>query len=307
VRERRDSIVGADKAHRPADGSIECPLDASAEVRQNRLQLPSAQLDWVQVEGAKRQEQQGGSGRLAAGVRHLACPHVVEDHDVAEPQLPSQRSFDERLRDFGVGRPLNGHHRAHALEVKPPHHRDDGARAAWHVPQCSIATGCARVVTRHRDVAAGPVQEHEPMRVERLGDLDEPAAQFLDARTCLLRCAQELLGDLVWSGFSLTISLTGSHSSGAARLGFAFLWGSGSRLPVSRCGRFHRGGPWPRQLRRVPQPRGPSCSQGAHHPLTQIHRVRPRHSPSWVHQIRTAGSGYRQALSIETMMRRGYG
>src|SRR6266545_1303377 len=272
VLEPADGIGPADEVHRAADRRVERIVRTGAEFLQDRLQLAPAELDRVQVRRVGRQVQDGGASRRyeAPDVRRLVGADVVEDDDVAGPQLADQHALEKGLEDFAVGRALDRHHRAHAGHVERANHRGDSARVAGHRPQGSLATRRPRVVARHCDVAARLIDEDEAARIERLGEIDEPAPQFLDPRLGLLGCGQALFFRVsaslsrirfiedrltlrpvrrwnshatswsVRSAFSSMIARTTAYCSGATRGGFPPPPRFRSSEPVSRFRRFQR-------------------------------------------------------------------
>jgi hypothetical protein len=79
--------------------------------------------------------------------------------DLAREQV-DDRDEKQKAADHGQVRRVGGPNGGNGL---------DGDR--WQHP---LATRCSRVVARHSDVAACLVEEDEPVRVDRLRDVDEP-------------------------------------------------------------------------------------------------------------------------------------
>jgi hypothetical protein len=205
----------------------------------------------------------------AANVHRPVCADVVEDHDVTGLQLSKKDGFQEGLEDLTVGRTFDGHHGANPANIERAEHGRDLAAVLRNAPVRALASRRACVLARHRDVAAGLVDEHEPGRIDTLRELDELAAELLDARLALLYRGEALLFFRVsaslrrirfiddrltlrlvrrwnshatsWSvrsGFSSTMARTTEYCSGATRGGLPPPNGLWSSAPVSRRRRF---------------------------------------------------------------------
>jgi len=194
VAEPGGSIRPVDKVHRPANRVIERIVRPGAELPKQGLQLAPAELDGVQVWRVRGQVQNVGPSAVdeAPDLSRPMGAHVVEHDDVAGLQLPEEEALEEGLENLRVGGALDGHHRADPHHVERPDHRRDRSSVARDDPARALAARGAGVRARHGDVAACLVDEHEPVGVEALRELDELAPEGLDAGLALLNGGQTL-------------------------------------------------------------------------------------------------------------------
>jgi hypothetical protein len=146
-------------------------------------------LDGIEVVRIRRQKSQRGSRLFDQGLdrRRFVSGEVVQDHDVAAPQLPHQVPTHPRDKADRIhGAPRCGE-REPAVDADGPDECQivapvDGAGLDEYGPARQ-----PRMRPPHREIRAGFVDEHEAPRVYPSDPAPEARARVLDGRTIVFR------------------------------------------------------------------------------------------------------------------------
>jgi hypothetical protein len=147
-----------------------------------------------QVRRVGRQVQQTS----AASGQGLLDPHgfmrseIVHHDTIARPQWRTQHLLHRSTKGIGVGRPVDGQDRVHAVDAQRSQPGDIRAVVLGYAPDDPLPCGSTAIAARHREVHARFIHALQALAVERCEPLLVDRSRLLDTRGLAFRRVERL-------------------------------------------------------------------------------------------------------------------
>lgn len=189
MRKPASDVLKGGEVHSLGDGMIKFLRGTRGHAPEQFFELVPKQFNGVEVRRIRGKEENVGAG--GANPVQDACglvrAHIVHHDDIARVEPGHEHGLDKRLEDIGRGGSFNGHQRPDAVQGHGAQHGGDDTPVSGDMFHHSHPWRGSCVSARHADVAAGFVEEDEPMGVKQQNQQEEDTSQELDPRGALLR------------------------------------------------------------------------------------------------------------------------